>query len=89
MGFVFFGEKEMNINHYYVCRLSHERMQRYLQEAGQHRLAKLAYPLEDKPHWVVVISKKIKDFAINLLNLHDRTSVSKTRVSSYTESSSR
>jgi hypothetical protein len=79
----------MDINHYYLHKISQERMRKFLKAEEQHRLIKLAYPLEDKPHWVAVIVKKIKDFVLNLLNLQDRPSVSKTRkIRSYTESGS-
>ena len=79
----------MDINHYYLHKISQERMRDFLKAEEQHRLVKLAYPTEDKTHWAVVIAKKIKDFAFNLLNIRDRTSVSKTReIHSYTESGS-
>jgi hypothetical protein len=83
------GEKEMDINHYYLHKISQERMREFLKAEEQHRLVNLAYPTEDKPHWAGVTLKKIKDFAFNLLNIRDRTSVSRTRkVHSYTESGS-
>jgi predicted amidohydrolase len=87
MGFVVLGEEEMNINHYYLHKISEKRMREFLDAEEQHRMIKLAYPTEDKPHWMTVIMKKIKDFALNLLNLRDGSRVSKTRkIHSYTES---
>jgi hypothetical protein len=79
----------MDINHYYLHKISQERIREFLKAEEQHRLVKLAYPTEDKPHWAAVIVKKIKDFALNLLNLQDRPSLSKThRTDSFPKSSS-
>jgi hypothetical protein len=78
----------MNINQYYLQKISEKRMRESLRAEEQHRLVKLAYPTEEKPHWASVIVKKIKDFVLNLTNLRDRKSASKSkRISSYTNSS--
>ena len=89
MGFVVLGEEEMNINHYYLHKISEKRMREFLDAEEQHRMIKLAYPTEDKPHWMTVIMKKIKGLILHLFNLQDRQSVSNiSRTGSLPKSSS-
>ena len=73
------GENEMDINHYYLYRISRERMQKYLQEAEQQRLVKLAYPVEHKTHQTSAILTKIKNFLQGMFFFQGIQRLSSTR----------
>jgi hypothetical protein len=69
----------MNINDYYMYRLSQERMKKNLQEAERQQLVKLARPENQKPHRMAVLLAKIKKILQDLFSLHGQQTASRRR----------